>query len=397
MQSPFALTPTLTCDDLPRANVRIFPAHEVEPRFSAFVAAYAVAAGSLSLDDWWKAARDADLYISIENHGVMITSGSYHWWMPENRSLARFMPTDEVGAVLEAHPVFNAGDYTQLSSGVNALISGAANVLLDAPLTERATLRTLADRDARNFQIAEPPGRESLIMLLNLANPERPLPAFHPETGEPLDQGVHPIFGDVRVRRAFQLALDQQALIDGVLQQSADPLAGLYPPSSWAFDPALAPVDAEPHRSEALARRSGLDRRRGRAFLQWLRHGGRGRAADVELGSANDRLDIATQIAAQWERIGASVYQSGDDVYRFTGERFDAYLIAVGGNAYEDADPDRTQMLTPAGDMLAVSSSPYPLLNYNSYNNPDVTRLLQRSRTLLSCDSTTSRRDLSSG
>ena len=63
--------------------------------------------------------------------------------------------------------------------------------------------------------------------------------------------------------------------------------------------------------------------------------------------------------------------------------------MRVGGNAYEDADPDRTRLLTPQGDRLDPNiAALHPLMNYTSYNNPDVTRLLQRSRTLLSCDST---------
>ena len=106
----------------------------------------------------------------------------------------------------------------------------------------------------------------------------------------------------------------------------------------------------------------------------------------VELGSAADLYGLANVIAAQWQQIGATVYLAGSDSYRLTGESFDAFLISVGGNAYEDADPDRTQMLTPAGDTLAVSPSLYPLLNYNSYNNPAVTDLLEQARTLPGCD-----------
>ena len=198
---PDAQPLTATCDDLPRTNVFIAHSDALVSTFREFVDQHAPEGDLPSLAAWQQAYREAKLPPLGETI-TPATSGAYVQPTFDTNRNDRWVPADGTGAAI----------VTPAQSGdrIAAFIAGETNLLTDVPIDQRAGLRSLANPDARNFQIAEPPGRESLIILLNLANPVRPLPAFHPETGAPLDQGVHPIFGDVRVRRAFQLALDQQ-------------------------------------------------------------------------------------------------------------------------------------------------------------------------------------------
>lgn len=364
---------TATCDDLARANVYLLRSETA--KFREFVDQHAPEGESPSLDEWHDAYWDANLP-TASSAIAEVTSGIYS--APRfDTELGRLVPTDGTGAAL----------ISRVSNGdVNSLIAGDINVLLDVPINQRAALRTLAPPETRNFQIADVPGREALIVLLNLASPKRPLPGIHPETGEILEQGQHPLFSDINVRRALQLAIDQNAIIDGVLQRSARPLASLFPPGSWAFDDSLTPPERNVEAAKQLLDEAG-----------WIDNGvvrrcvgcqtaPEGTPLQFTLSGAFGYYEIADELTQQWAEIGAVAYAVDQDEYSVAGQTFDAYLTPAGGMQYDDADPDRTLMLTPAGDILDPNApTPSALLNYGSYNNPQVTELLEQARTVPGC------------
>lgn len=375
---PDAEAPTPTCAALPRANIYLLPSHQLSPEFRSFVDASALTGEIPSLAAWEKAYEDARLPFAYTLPEEIVTSGSYHFSGFDSENNARFVPNDGSGAALEnTAPRF---------SSLNALIAGDIDVLLSVLPSQRDTLRTLADANARNFQIAELPGQSALVIAFNFANPQRPLPAFHPETGEPVEQGQHRIFSDIRVRRALQLAVNPAPLIDGVWQQSAVPVSGLLPPASWAFDSSLAPLATQLDEAKRLLDDAGW-RQRG----DTRRCVGCATADDDTLFQftlmSNGNNEIVDVLIAQWRELGVSVFAAGADVYALTGQSFDAYLFEVGSGTYEAADPDRSLMLTPAGDTLEPSSDQYaPFLNYGSYNNPEATALVEQARSLPGCD-----------
>lgn len=97
--------------------------------------------------------------------------------------------------------------------------------------------------------------------------------------------------------------------------------------------------------------------------------------------------NIGNQIMQRWQQIG--VLATGTDGIDFAlgTQVFDAYLLPVGGRPYEDADPDPSAMLTPVGDRLN-SENGAQALNFGSYHNPEVTRLVEEARALPGCDLT---------
>ena len=67
------------------------------------------------------------------------------------------------------------------------------------------------------------------MLMFNLADPTNPQPGLD-EDGNPIDQGPHHIFGDLRVRQAIAMATDKDAIIEGVLQGEGIPAhANTYP------------------------------------------------------------------------------------------------------------------------------------------------------------------------
>lgn len=377
-----AQTPrTPTCDALPRANIYLVSYRLYSPGFRDFAEQHAPAGDAPSLVEWWRAYNDAQQpYPYRAASSALITSGAY-------RTLGdgQFVPADGSGAALRL--ISALPEQFVRPNTIDAFIAGTTNVLLDVPVSERAGLRRLAAADARSVQVAEVPGLESLIIVLNLGNPARPLPGIHPETGAILDQGRHPLFSDPAVRRALQLALDPDALIDGVLQRSAVPLAGLYPPSSWAFDPTLARVETNLQAARQLLDEAGWKDNGVVRVCTGCATAEEGTQLRFALASNGGDYTLADEITKQWARIGVQAFGSGEGRFLLASQSFDAYLARVGGSAYEDADPDRTLLLTPAGDFpLSSDIVGSPFLNYGSYNNPEVTDLLAQARTLPGCD-----------
>lgn len=371
---------TSTCDVLPRSNFMVLPAHQFRPRFSAFVDDFIQQrSGSNALARWQLAFTYGSSEYTVQGANTeMITAGEYTW---VDTSLQQLIPMSSEGSAL----MTQAGDaFTGASNNVNHFMRGETNVLLNPLFNQRAGLRDLVDPNRGNLQIVEVPSQQGYIVQLNFADTRRPLPAFHPETGEPVEQGEHPILSHLRVRQALQLAIDPEAIIDTVFQQSAMPMDSLFAPTSWAYEP-LEDMGFNLQRANQLLEEAGWFRTRpGMRFHQATQ-----RELVLTLGTFGSSIDhaVAMQLASQWGQIGVQVYvQSGEDARSaLSNQRFDAFLRLTDSTLYEQLDPDRTRMLTPISDVLSTDVTG-AIENHGSYNNPEVTTLLETARTVSDCD-----------
>lgn len=66
-----------------------------------------------------------------------------------------------------------------------------------------------------------------------------------------------PLFGETSVRKALSLAMDRDAIVDGLLGGFGRAAAGPIPPAVWAYDPTLAPDPLDPARARALLDAAG--------------------------------------------------------------------------------------------------------------------------------------------
>ena len=376
-----------TCASLPRSNVYILPSHYLSPKFRDFVDTKAPEGDSPSLDVWWQAYTKANLSDPATLPDQPVTSGAYRWTGSDFNQNGRFLPSDGAGAALER--MLNLPTSSARPSEINDFIAGNLNLLLSVPFSQRAGLRTLSKADARNFQVVEVPGRSALVVLLNFGDPGRPLPGLHPETGALLDQGKHRIFNDPAVRKALQLAIDPDEIVNGVFQQSAVGLSGLYPPSSWAYDPSLPPLETNLTEAKRLLEDAGWidDNQDGIRTCVKCTTAPLGTDLAFGLGSSDLYADAANQIAAEWARIGVYAATDISNNPLEIWQTFDASLQPIGGDPFEDDDPDRSLMFTPAGDLLNPSWTTNSL-NYGSYSNPEIARLEQQALMLPGCDQT---------
>ncbi|HVB11180.1 MAG TPA: peptide-binding protein [Bacillota bacterium] len=68
---------------------------------------------------------------------------------------------------------------------------------------------------------------------------------------------TNPLFADVRVRQAFNYAINVQQMIKDVLLGYATQAAGQFPPSSWAADPSVQPYPYDPTKAKQLLAAAG--------------------------------------------------------------------------------------------------------------------------------------------
>ncbi len=114
-----------------------------------------------------------------------------------------------------------------------------------------------------------------------------------------------PLFQDPAVRRALTLAIDRQAIVDGLLfgkgHVIATPVMSLY----WAHDPSVAPYPHDPSRARDLLARAGWEDSDGDGVIDKD-----GRAFRFTLESnqgSQERNDIAVLIQDQLRRVGIAV------------------------------------------------------------------------------------------
>lgn len=166
-----------------------------------------------------------------------------------------------------------------------------------------------------------------------------------------------PLFDDVRVRRAIDLAIDRKAIVDGPLRGLADTAAADVSPVSWAYDPNAKPPRYDP----ALARRLLADAGWTPGPDGVLRKGDQRLSFSVVSATgARTSTAVVAALRAQLATVGISIapqgtpagrlfapYDRGGVLYR--GD-FDAALFAwVAGIDPDDSAEYMCNMIPPAG------------------------------------------------
>jgi peptide/nickel transport system substrate-binding protein len=88
----------------------------------------------------------------------------------------------------------------------------------------------------KDLQLVESPGTDYQYVGINLRDP---------------------VLQDRRVRRALAYAIDRHAIIEYLRRGLATPAAGILPPVSWAFDPAIFQFPYDPARARTLLDEAG--------------------------------------------------------------------------------------------------------------------------------------------
>lgn len=312
-------------------------------------------------------------------------------------SFAEFRPGEQValaanptyfdatgGTVVPAGYIFrNTPDQTVL---VEQFLAGETNVIDGPAVGRRADIRAAAD--AGNAQVFSFPGNAWDYMGLNLADPNNPQNGLDAD-GNPIDQGNHPIFGDVRVRQALALGIDVESIIGAAVFGEGERMTSFIIPASWAYASELPPIPYEPETAAELLTEAGwIDDDNDPATARVAQgaefaEDGTPLSFTLYTNEGNTRREaIGTLIQDQLAQIGVQVnFQTIDfntllDI--MDSQTFDAFILGW-RNGYPD-DPDATQLFTPASDVVGSGS------NNTSFSNEEFVRLNNEAKSLPGCD-----------
>jgi ABC-type transport system substrate-binding protein len=347
------------CSDLPRSNLVLLPTPDSTPSFAVF--ADENAGDMLSYDDWNERYRAWRNENNIEfRYRTGVDAGTYTYAAASDDAEGNYIPTDATGAAFQ----LLRGTVDPFAS----FLWGETNLLLNVPLERRADI-TRARGGAQTITL---PTRDDHMytLIFNTADSFRPLPAFHPVTGEPIDQGEHRVFQHPEIRQAISLAINLDRIINTVFQGYAEPLRSFVPPISWAYNPDLPTLTYDPTAANRLLDDAG-----------WVDANNDGTRDGLSFGLYSDSDEgfrIAEFIARDLERIGMRVQVEVNSGI-ISNQTFDMALIS---GLLRESDPDRSTTFDPAYDLpdLYIGS------NVTSYNNPAVTALFEQAHTLPGCD-----------
>jgi peptide/nickel transport system substrate-binding protein len=245
-----------------------------------------------------------------------------------------------------------------------------------------AAIRAAPDVTAVTF-----PGNRWNYIAFNVADPGNPQPGLDAD-GNPIDQGHHPIFGDVRVRRAMQLATDVPPIIQAAAFGEATQMASNLLPTSWAADPDLAPVPYDPVLAAQMLDEAGWPLGpNGIRVCQGCKYALDGTPFVFELVTVegNTQADtIRAIVREQWGDLGIEVDAQSYPLFPTmidNQQTFDAYSMGW-VNPFPD-DPDQLQILGGPNDDIQEANH-----DGSSYANPEFVRLSQQALTLPGCDPT---------
>lgn len=275
--------------------------------------------------------------------------------------IAAFSSADET--VLEANPNYwgpapqwQRATYTQMADDalrLRALFSGSADIIDQVPASALTTFNRKA-----TFDVVQ--GRTNRVIYLAFDV------ASATAKGVEGTGGLNP-FRDQRVRHAFSLAIDRQALGERVLSGGGDPTVELVPTGA----PGL--LGLEVPRADILYARA------------LLADAGYPAGFSATLATPRDRYlqdkEVANAVALMLGRIGIRVTVDARPGTEFFEQRskgeYSFYLAGLGSSMADLSAPLRLLATTP-GD------GTYGRLNFSGYSNPVVDALVRQSLATIS-------------
>jgi peptide/nickel transport system substrate-binding protein len=182
----------------------------------------------------------------------------------------------------------------------------------------------------------------------------------------------NPLFTDKRVRQAISYAINKDEIISGVLLGLGKPASGPYKHGTWAFNDKVKIYNYNPQKARELLREAGWTKLNSDGVLE---KDGMPFVFEIVTNQGNEtRQKCAEIIQRQLKEVGITVkiriLEWSAFVTDFINKRrFDAVIMGW----TIPLDPD-------AYDVWHSSKTKPQELNFISYNNPEVDKLLEKGR-----------------
>lgn len=220
------------------------------------------------------------------------------------------------------------------------------------------------------------------FLALNWSDPNDPRPAYDAD-GNPVERAPHPLFGDVRVRKAVALGINVQDMIDAMGPDGGTRLVGAVSPvSTWAYNDEIEPYPYDPDAAMALLEEAGWTDSDGDGIRD---KDGEPLAFTIAYSSILQMFESeALIIQDQLNQIGFDVsvehYEWGNYLEEvFFGQKFDATPMTNSDSGA--AEPNTFMSL-----LLSRQDVPGSGNNITSYFNPEVDKLIDEARAMPGCD-----------
>ena len=230
---------------------------------------------------------------------------------------------------------------TDANTRVTELLSGGIDLMVEVPPDNMS----MFDKDPK-YAVYEQAGPHLWFLILNMK--EGP-------------------FTDKRMRQAVNFAINKQALVKDVLQDTATVATGPTPAAfAWAYNNKLKPYPYDPAKAKKLIKAAGYE---GADLTFYVTEGGSGMLNPIAMGTA-----IQADLAAVGLKVKIETYE------------WNTYLGKVNSGLAGKADMAEMAWMTNDPDTLpylALRRAAWPDkggFNSGYYANPKVDRLLEKAR-----------------
>ena len=292
----------------------------------------------------------------------------------------------EMGAVIPEGWVYKV--VTDQVVQMEQFFAGELTFVDSVPQANRDDVR--ARGQAGEFQIFETPASTIRFLSLNIADPNNPQDGLD-EDGNVIDQGHHPILGDVRVRQALNYGMNFDEVNEGAFFGTGVPVASHVRPTDWSFPAGLDPYPFDPDKAMALLDEAGFTDSDGDGVREcngcMHAEAGAPLALTVKTNAGNTSQEaLYTILQDQWNEIGFDItvefVEFNTLVSEFTAQTYDA--IGVFWGLSTPANPNSiADIFLPEADVLGAG------YNTQSFNNPRLNELIKEARNLPGCDQET--------
>ncbi len=254
-------------------------------------------------------------------------------------------------------PAWQQVSYRYINNGparTAALLSGDVDVIDKVSVSDLAKLK-----QSPNISVFPYAGLR--VMLLQPSFKPGPNPYITDNAGKPLDK--NPLL-DVRVRRALSLAINRQAVVGRILQNTASVANQWMPKNTFGYNPEVKDIPFDPEQARKLLAEAG--------FKDGFK---------LTIHAPNDRYpqgpETAQAVAQFWTRIGVktqvevvpwSVYSGRANKNEY------AVSMLAWGNGTGEASYALVNVLATVDAKKGLGAS-----NWGHYSNPAVDKALDES------------------
>ncbi|KYC18285.1 ABC transporter substrate-binding protein [Pseudomonas sp. ABFPK] len=174
----------------------------------------------------------------------------------------------------------------------------------------------------------------------------------------------HPPFDRLEVRQAMDMAVNKQAIIQAVYQDSGQLAVNAMPPTQWSYDDSINDAPFDPEKAKQLLQQAGV--KPGTEITLW--------AMPVQRPYNPNAKLMAEMLQADWSKLGFKVrivsYEWGEYLKRMKSGEHDIALIGWTG---DNGDPDN--WLGTLYNCDAIGSN-----NYSLWCDPQYDSLVKQAK-----------------